>query len=350
VYLECTDAKKLPGSAKGYRMDFHTWTGGGLRTENDVRAAFHREVAARLLVLRHLLLAFETELTPLQWLLYVMSKEGTGRVGSVARALRSYLITAPLVDRLLRDVNALVAKTSKPSPVVLVVDEVQTLGNKMVSSTAAPDGSGVSVMRAVVNAACSLSAAAVWSGTRVTVSDAMSATAAFGKDLPDQRKLMVVGRYAYLDKGDVEQLMNEVLDLSGLSPEVQHQLSYGLQGRARTCAGFVAHLLMSRLARGPSATASLGDEILVIFEEFTEQWVIKRVHSDLEAMKVRNFMRTADIGLLWCRTMLPVTHEERGDKNRFNCIPFTKCVRAVKKNGAAATSTRYRVTVVHSTG
>jgi hypothetical protein len=166
VYLECNDANAQPNEAMGYRTSHSTWTTSSFMSESDVRYAFFAEVAARLVILKHLLMCMGDTMTPLTWLLFVMSREGATRVSDVYKSIADSLkeVSANVLETLLGQVNELVKRQdSKAVPVVLVVDELQQLGVKRVKRV---DGEEISVMRAVVNAACSISAAAVWSHKR----------------------------------------------------------------------------------------------------------------------------------------------------------------------------------------
>ncbi len=155
----------------------------------------------------------------------------------------------------------------------------------------------------------------------MAVSKIASERTGFAKDLSHQRSVMLVGRFDYLDQNTVESQLDEVLNLDNVTRSAKDQLCYGLQGRAGTCAGFVAHLLSSsKLARAQQMKASLDDEILKVFEEYKEIEIL------LILEKLR-YMEPEDIGVLWCRMMLPdhaICVAQDDDINRLSGMTFTE--------------------------
>jgi hypothetical protein len=134
----------------------------------------------------------------------------------------------------------------------------------------------------------------------------------------------------------VRDLLNEVFNFGNVSQSVQDQLYYGLQGRARTCAGFVGYLLSQ--ANEALSSAVLDDAILEVYEGFITNLVVKRVAKDITVLRERKSMTTADVGLLWCHTMLPVIRPEESYSDRLNCIAFTKSVTAVDSSSSSSSS------------
>ena len=325
-------------------MDPSIWSHGigvAFRDEDHVHDSFFAEVAARLVVLKHMLQQLGKDLTPLHWLHFIMSESGNYRVCKVYEAfMHEHLIIDKFIAKdLLGHVSdklmELYGNNDPKSVPVLVVDELQALGNRKVTGV----GEQISVMRAVVNAVCSLDIAAIWSGTRMTVASAISETSAFGKPLIGQRKLKIVGDYEYLQPNKVEELLEKVLDLSYLSSHVKHQLFYGLQGRGRQCAGFVAFLLSPDIVS--KVGENLTDTILDVFESYMNTEVTNRVIEDVSAlMKLNNGNRMGhrDVGVLWCHTMLPVIKSPVYEADRLNCIAFTKCVVEMTPGGEVTAS------------
>lgn len=191
IFLEAPGQSSDPSMQKGYFLRHDVWSPVAHRfhTFDDVCCSFQGEVAARLVVLKHLLQSPDNRLTPLLWLLFTMSELDAKRIGSIRDASvdRGYLISNTQVNNLVSEVTNLVASRpvnaleglhclQKP---ILVADELQVLESRKVTSVGEP--AGMSLMRAVVDAASSFSVPAIWSGTRMTVMTSMSDTSAFAK-------------------------------------------------------------------------------------------------------------------------------------------------------------------------
>ena len=327
IYLEVPGGGAEPSKLRGFRMSPVVWSSasGFFMTTLDVRGALYAEVAARLVVLHHLLQRTDAKLTPLRWLLFTMSQEGSMRIGHVVDSIvEAQLHVLPShVDRLLRLVTQLISDLQP----VLVVDELQVLLERSVVDHA---GERMSLMRAAVDSACLLSFSVVWSGTRLHVMAAMSKTSAFAKSLPNTRQLHIVGNFQYLESDDVRRLLCRVLPLASLAPATVSRLCYALQGRARTCAGFISHLL-TRGCPAMQPGAVLGDDVVMdVYEDFLSKVVLSRVGADLASYSSlpQSHLSKYELGYLFCCTLLPSMNLPGDPVDRQNCIAFTECVKA----------------------
>lgn len=323
---------------RGFRMSPEIWSAAYadvLNSTSDVKGALNAEVAARLVVLYHLLQCTDVELTPLRWLLFTMSQDGSTRIRHVVDSINEAKLEvhSSYVDRLREICAELISSSSADRPgmnlePVLVVDELQVLLQRSVVKRT---GEEKSLMRAVVDSACLLSLSVVWSGTRLHVLAAMSKTSAFAKALPNMRQLHIVGHFKYLKIEDVRRLLGHVLPVASLADSTVSHLCYALQGRGRTCAGFITHLLTpGGPAMQPGAVLS-DDVVLNAYEDFLRKTVFSRVAADLSSYAglSRAALNSDELGYLFCRTLLPVLKLPGDPNDRQNCIAFTESVEEV---------------------
>jgi hypothetical protein len=333
IYLEVPGGDADPSKLRGFRMSPAIWSraSGFLNTTFDVQRALYAEVAARLVVLHHLLQCADAKLTPLRWLLFTMSQEGNMRIGHVVDSIvdAKLHVLPSHVERLLARVTELISSDAsmagKNMQPVLVVDELQVLLERSVVDHASER---MSLMRAAVDSACLVSLSVVWSGTRLHVMAAMSKTSAFAKSLPNTRQLHIVGNFKYLEGEDVYRLLGRVLPLPRLAAATVSRLCYALQGRARTCAGFISHLLtLGCPAMKPGAV--LGDDVVMdAYEDFLSKAVLSRVSADLASYNnlPRSHLSRYELGYLFCCTLLPGMNLPGDPVDRQNSIAFTERV------------------------
>ena len=295
------------------------------------------------MVLHHLLQCADVQLTPLRWLLFTMSEEGSTRIGHVIDSIyvARLEVHSSYVDRLLeRCAESISRSAGKPGrhlKPVLVVDEMQVLLDRSVVNNR---GETKSLMRAAVGSACLLSLSVVWSGTRLDVEANKKATA-FAKDLLNMRQQNVVGNFNYLEVEDVHRLLSRVLPLASLAETTVSHMCYALQRRARTCAGFITHLLTPG-GPGMQPGAVLSDDVVLnVCEDFLRTTVLSRVPADLATLS------SDELGYLFCRTLLPVTLLPSDPGDRQNCIAFTESVREATvaiEPGVSEAQVRYSFT------
>lgn len=342
VYLECTDMNSLQDDAAGYRFDRSTWT-KGFGYQREVTYAFNMEVAARLVVLGHLLEHMGADLTPQKWLLYFLSKNGADRIGSVFKSIKKSggVVTTDVLIELLSQVNVVIQSKHPQVPsLVVAVDELQKLGTGRVRKSKGSiinDETDISVMRSVVEAACCVPASAVWSGTRMSITKSLSGTTAFAKMLSGERQLLAIGDFDYLTPEQVSVLLNQVLVLDNVPPQIKDQLYHGLQGRARTCAGFVSYLLSPHCLdaiKGP-----LDESIEGFYTSFMKDMVYKRVKKDVK-MLFNDPTTTSNIGQLWYHTMLSSVNNLPKTDQCFKqySLAFTESVTMVDSDTVSSSS------------
>lgn len=304
-----------------------------LKSPNDVKDALSVEVVARLVVLLHLLQCADAQLTPLRWLLFTMSPAGSTRIGHVVDSINAARleVRSSHIDRLREECAKLISSSADRPGMnlepVLVVDELQVLLQRSVGK----GDETKSLMRAVVDCACLLSLSVVWSGTRLHVMAAMGTTSAFAKALLNTRKLHIVGHFKYLEIKDVRKLLSRVLPLERLADATVSHLCYALQGRGRTCAGFITHLFTPG---GPAMLpeAELDDDLVLnAYEDFLSKTVFSRVEENLKSYDrlPQAALNSDELGFLFCRTLLPVMQLPGDPGDRQNCIAFTKSVEEV---------------------
>jgi hypothetical protein len=170
----------------GYHLDHDKWTDPSIapRTTSDVARLFCCEITARLVVLWNLILTRGVEVTPRNWLQYILSAEGGRRVQSVLeRLLRdrgrvSFDGVNDLIDKIRLHQSG--AADSKP---FVFVDKAQLLGRQSVTVDGPKFGRATetTVLQAALRAAYFLDCGTVWSGTSVEVTASHSQSSSIAK-------------------------------------------------------------------------------------------------------------------------------------------------------------------------
>jgi hypothetical protein len=231
----------------GYHLVHAKWTDPSTapRTTSDVARLFCCEITARLVVPWNLILTRGVEVTPLNWLHYILRAEGGRRVQSV-------------LERLLRDrgrvsfdgVNDLIDKIrlhqgggadSKP---FVFVDEAQLLGRQSVTVDGPKFGRATetTVLQAAFRAAYFLDCGTVWGGTSVEVTASHSQSSSIARFCTGRRGVCVVDDFEHLTPAAVDELLTQALRHNA-SSGVWDQLCRALQGPGGLVAGFVTFLL-----------------------------------------------------------------------------------------------------------
>jgi hypothetical protein len=327
IYLEFP-AMSASGTGLGYKMQPSVWNKvGTVVSYEDVERYFNAEVACRLLLLIAMLKTYRDKLTPLLWLLHVMSEEGGRQVDAIYCTNFNFHITIQTINHLLEEVKVLT--TYYP---MTMVDEVQLLASH--SAVKMHTNAGVSectLMKAVVTAVSYLRCPVIWSGTKVGINDIHQLHSPIAK-VEGGRQLVVLGSFRYLERDDVKSYLESILDCGKLSTLVINQLSYILQGRPRLLTTYIA-LLVAKYSGRPDSTIEqdLDDNFaLDKLNDFIEEHVVQKYLLELNtfrALSAGNGISDADIGYLWCQSMLmPCGVFTREMSNRSNCLAFTTSV------------------------
>ena len=257
-----------------------------------------------------------------------MSEEGGRQVQAIYDANFNFHISIQAINHLLDLVKDLT--TYYP---MAMVDEMQLLASH--SAVKVHPNSGVSewtLMKAVVSAVSFLRCPVIWSGTKVGINDIQQLHSPIAK-VEGARQLVVLGSFRYLEQIDVTSYLHSIFDCRKLSTLVETQLSYILQGRPRLLTTYVALLVAKFLGRpDPTIEQDLDDDFaLDTLNDFIEEHVVQKYLRELNtfrALSAGNGISDADIGYLWCQSMLkPCGVHTLEMSSRSNCLAFTTSVR-----------------------
>ena len=328
----------------GYRMIAYDWR-KGFANEEAIHATLFAEVSARLLVLRHLL-EEHPEMTPMQWLLFCFSDQGSERIEKACDQV-SFLFPRGVQLGLVNELQVLInklptVKSRYPTrlPLILMVDELQELFHCWAPPPGINDRRNA--MEAVVFAAQSFKFPAVWSGTRVGVTAGKSDISGIAKQYTGQVKMHAVCDFDYIKEETVRSLLTTVLHLSELhvSGETLRQLQYLLQGRARVLVSFVDKLLDRKRYAGGEWPEMLTDAILMC--------AVKDLYTDMVLPRYTNEITRicgldrgdgfgwSDVGEIWAFNMLCAREEsiKGGAVGRKHSLSFTRSLTAEVKNAS----------------
>ncbi len=237
--------------AGGYKMMEEDWRRGFVN-EKAIHATLFAEVVTRLLVLRHLL-EEHPELTPMQWLLFCFSNQGSERIVEARGQVRSMFpsgVQLGLVNNLQRLIDEMAGVQRRyPTrlPFILMVDELQELNNCWTPPAGLQNGiwGRRNTVEAVMFAAQNFQFPAVWVGMRVAITNEQSRNSGIAKQRCGEVTKNAVCDFEFITEETVRHLLTTVLHLSQphVTEDTLRQLQYLLQGRARMLVSFVDKLL-----------------------------------------------------------------------------------------------------------